>query len=67
MFDINKLVINDLVRGLLLLKFDDDSLCVACEQRKQTTRKGHLITINTKIVQPNELPHIDLCGPSLVE
>ena len=33
--NINILVVNDLVRGLLVLKFDNGSLCAACEQGKQ--------------------------------
>lgn len=33
--NINKLVLNDFVRGLLVLNFDNDSLCVTCEQGKQ--------------------------------
>ena len=61
--NINKLVPEDLVRGLPVLKFDNDSLCAACEQGKQH-RKGHPIVIDSKIVDPLELLHIDLCGPS---
>ncbi|KAI3505861.1 hypothetical protein L1887_28170 [Cichorium endivia] len=45
--DINKLVLDDLVRGLSLLKI--------------------ATIINTKIIEPLELLHIDLCGPSAIE
>ncbi|XP_052622697.1 uncharacterized protein LOC128127985 [Lactuca sativa] len=38
----------------------------ACEQGKQH-RKGHPIVIDSKIVEPLERLHIDLCGPSIVE
>lgn len=61
--NLNKLVFNDLVRGSLVLKFDNDTLFTACEQGKQH-RKGHPIVIDSKIVGPLELLHIDLCGPS---
>ncbi|KAI3510498.1 hypothetical protein L1887_17545 [Cichorium endivia] len=64
--DINKLVLGDLVRGLPLLKYDKDRLCDACELGKQR-RKGHSTIINTKIIEPLELLHIDLCGPSAIE
>ena len=49
----------DLVRGLPVLKFDNDSLCAACEVGKQH-KQGHPITIDSKIVAPLELLHIDL-------
>ncbi|KAI3510079.1 hypothetical protein L1887_25606 [Cichorium endivia] len=64
--DINKLVLSDLVRGLPLLNFDKDHLCDACELGKQS-RKSHSMIINTKIVEPLELLHIDLCDPSAIE
>jgi len=38
---LKKLVLGDHVRGLIVLKFDNDHLCVACEQGKQS-RKGHM-------------------------
>ena len=63
--NINKLVIQDLVRGLPVLKYDNDSLCAACEVGKQH-KQGHPITIDSKIVKPLELLHTDLCGPSIV-
>ncbi|KAL4564910.1 hypothetical protein LXL04_028986 [Taraxacum kok-saghyz] len=64
--DINKLVVNDLVRGLPVLKFDNEHLCAACEFGKQS-RKSHSSIVNTKIVEPLELIHIDLCGPSSIQ
>ena len=63
---LNKLVTKDLVRGLSVLRFDNDTLCAACEQGKQH-RKGHPIVINSEIVEPFELIHIDLYGPSTVD
>ena len=64
--NINKLVVKDLVRGFPVLKFNNDTLCVACEQGKQHKHK-HPIVIDLKIIEPLELLHIDLCGPSTVE
>ncbi|KAI3740497.1 hypothetical protein L2E82_30955 [Cichorium intybus] len=37
--DLNKLVAMDLVRGMPALKFDNDSLCSACEHGKQTKQR----------------------------
>ena len=64
--DINKLVTGGHVRGLPLLKYDRDHLCAACEMGKQS-RQSHPSIINTKVVEPLELLHIDLCGPSSIE
>ena len=64
--DINKLVIGDLVHGLPLLKFDKEHMCVACELEKKS-RNSQLTIINTKIIEPPELMHIDLCGPSTIK
>ncbi|KAI3499752.1 hypothetical protein L1887_35561 [Cichorium endivia] len=64
--DLNKLVAMDLVRGMPALKFDNDSLCSACEHRKQTKQR-HLTVINPKITEPLSLLYVDLCGPSAVE
>lgn len=49
-----------------MLKFDNNTLYAACEQGKKH-RKGHPIVIDSKIIEPLELLHIDLCGPSTVE
>ena len=59
-------MINDNVRGFPILKFDNDTLCVACEQGKQL-RQGHPVIIDSKIVEPFEVLYIDLYGPSNVE
>jgi len=64
--DLNKLVIGDLVRGLLTLKFEKDHLCASCELGKKS-RKSHPTIINTNIAEPLELLHTDLCGPSAIE
>ncbi|KAI3523774.1 hypothetical protein L1887_02170 [Cichorium endivia] len=64
--DINKLVLGNLVLGLPLLKFEKEYRCAACELGKQS-RKSHSTIINTKIIEPLELLHIDLCGPSAIE
>jgi len=63
---INRLVLSDHVRGLPLLKFDNEHLFVACEQGKQS-RKGHMTLIDTKINKPPELLQFDLCGPFSIE
>ncbi|KAI3782315.1 hypothetical protein L2E82_12357 [Cichorium intybus] len=64
--DLNKLVAMDLVRGMPALKFDNDSLCSACEHGKQTKQK-HPTVINPKITEPLSFLCIDLCGPSAIE
>ncbi|KAI3493456.1 hypothetical protein L1887_41848 [Cichorium endivia] len=64
--DLNKLVSMDLVRGMPALKFDNDSLCSACEHGKQTKQR-HPTVINPKITEPLSLLYVDLCGPSAVE
>ena len=64
--DINKLLLSDLVRGLPLLKFEKEHLCVACELGKQS-RNSHLTILNTKVIEPLELLHIDLFGPSSIK
>ncbi|KAI3505818.1 hypothetical protein L1887_28103 [Cichorium endivia] len=64
--DLNKLVAMDLVRGMPALKFDNNSLCSACEHGKQTKQR-HPTVINPKITEPLSLLYVDLCGPSAVE
>ncbi|KAI3510580.1 hypothetical protein L1887_17688 [Cichorium endivia] len=64
--DLNKLVAMDLVCGMPALKFDNDSLCSACEHGKQTTQR-HPTVINPRITEPLSLLYMDLCGPSAVE
>ena len=63
---INNLVVGEMVRGLPLLKFDNDTLCSACEYGKQS-RGSHLLVSDSSITEPLQLLHIDLCGPSTVE
>ena len=49
---------NDLVRGLPVLKFDNEHLCAACELGKRI-RKSYSSIVSTKMVEPLELIHID--------
>src|SRR3954453_7564325 len=61
--DLNKLVAGDHVRGMPVLKFDNNHLCASCEHGK-IHRVGHSSIIMTKVVAPLKLLHIDLYGPS---
>jgi len=63
---LNKLFLGDNVRGLPVLKFDNDNFCVSCEYGKQS-QKGHALIIDTKILDPLELLHMDLYGQSTIE
>ena len=62
----NDLVTSESVRGLPLLRFDNDTLCAACECGKQS-KKRHLSVVHSAVTEPLQLLHIDLCGPSAVE
>ncbi|XLR02809.1 hypothetical protein S83_069007, partial [Arachis hypogaea] len=63
MFQINKLVKKELVRGLPLIKFDKDITCDACQMGKQTKSSFKpKEDISTK--RPLELLHIYLFGPT---
>lgn len=62
---INNLVTREMVKGLLLLKFDNDTLCLTCNCGKKTKVNNSLI-LNSLIAEPLELLHIDLCGPLTV-
>ena len=62
---INNLVTGELVRGLPILKFSNDTLCPACECGKQS-KASHPLIMDSSISEPLELLHIDLCGPSTV-
>ena len=64
--NINKLITQDFVRGLPVLKSDNEHLCVACEHGNKS-HKGHATIVDRKIIEPLELLHIDLCGPSSIE
>ncbi|KAI3510738.1 hypothetical protein L1887_17871 [Cichorium endivia] len=54
-----------MVRGMPLLKFDNENLCAACALGKQK-KKPHKTMTDSSITHPLELLHIDLCGPSTV-
>ena len=60
------LVSGKMVRGLPLLKFENDNLYVAYECGKKSMRV-HSIIIEKSILEPLELLHIDLYGPSTIE
>ncbi|KAI3708855.1 hypothetical protein L2E82_38363 [Cichorium intybus] len=60
---INKLIANDLVRGLPLLKLDNETLCAACEGGK-LCKSSHKSIPESSVSEPLELLHIDLCGPA---
>ncbi|KAI3751870.1 hypothetical protein L2E82_22961 [Cichorium intybus] len=60
---INKLIANDLVRGLPLLKLDNETLCAACEGG-QLSKSSHKSISESSVFEPLELLHIDLCGPA---
>lgn len=62
----NDLVFGEMIRGLPLIKFENDHLCPACECGKQS-KKGHPVIIEKSILEPLEILHNDLCGPSIVE
>lgn len=60
---INTLVTGELVGGLPILKFNNDTLCPACECGKQS-KASHPMVIDSSISEPLELLHIDPYGPS---
>ncbi|GKD93828.1 retrovirus-related pol polyprotein from transposon TNT 1-94, partial [Tanacetum coccineum] len=63
---INQLTSKDLVDGLPKFKYDNDHLCLACEQgkRKKASFPSKLVpSTESKL----ELLHMDLCGPMRVE
>ncbi|GKB38035.1 putative ribonuclease H-like domain-containing protein [Tanacetum coccineum] len=63
--NINKLVKENLVRGLPSKFFENDQTCVACLKRKQ-----HKVSFKSKIqnsiTQPLFMLHVDLFGPTFV-
>ncbi|GKB05267.1 putative ribonuclease H-like domain-containing protein [Tanacetum coccineum] len=59
---LNDLARKDLVRGLPLLKFEKDHLCLACQLRKSRKATHKPKTINT-IIEVLHTRHMDLCGP----
>nr|GFA88708.1 hypothetical protein [Tanacetum cinerariifolium] len=63
---INNLVKNNLVQGLLKMKFKKDHLCFVCEQEK-IHRKHHKSKTAFASNKPLYLLHMDLCGPMGVQ
>ncbi|KAI3523763.1 hypothetical protein L1887_02147 [Cichorium endivia] len=61
----NQLVTGEMVRGMPLLKFDNENICAACALGKQK-KKPHKTITDSSITHPLELLHIHLCGPSTV-
>ncbi|KAK1440958.1 hypothetical protein QVD17_06793 [Tagetes erecta] len=59
---LNKLVKNNLVRGLPLKDFSVVEKCMACAKGKQH-KKPHKLKITNTISEPLELLHTDLFGP----
>lgn len=59
------MVTGEMVRGLPLLKFDNNILCTACDYGKQT-KGSHPLVVDSSIAEPLELVHIDLCGLSTI-
>ncbi|GKD22899.1 putative ribonuclease H-like domain-containing protein, partial [Tanacetum coccineum] len=63
--NINKLVKENLVRGLPLRRFENDQTCVACLKGKQ-----HRASCKSKVLNPITKPlfmlHMDLFGPTFV-
>jgi len=60
---LNKLILNDLVIGLLKLKFEKEHVCEACQKGKQT-RKSFKLKNLVSTSKPLELLHMDLFGLS---
>ncbi|GKA73691.1 putative ribonuclease H-like domain-containing protein, partial [Tanacetum coccineum] len=62
---INKLVKEDLVRGLPIKHFENDQTCVACHKGKQH-KPTCKFKIQNSITQPLFILHMDLFGPTFV-
>ncbi|GJS53500.1 putative ribonuclease H-like domain-containing protein [Tanacetum coccineum] len=62
---INKLVKDNLVRGLPTKRFENDQTCVACLKRKQN-KASCKSKIQNSISQPLFILHMDLFGPTYV-
>ncbi|KAL4582121.1 hypothetical protein LXL04_006662 [Taraxacum kok-saghyz] len=60
---INKLIDDDLVRGLPLLKLDNETLCATCEKGK-LSKSTHKSISESTVSEPLKLLHIDLCSPA---
>ncbi|GJW02866.1 putative ribonuclease H-like domain-containing protein [Tanacetum coccineum] len=63
--NINKLVKDNLVRGLPTKRFENDQTCVACLKRKQNRASCKSKVLNL-ITKPLFMLHIDLFGPTFV-
>ncbi|KAI3780804.1 hypothetical protein L2E82_10795 [Cichorium intybus] len=55
----------EMVRGMPLLRFNNENLCAACALGKQK-KKPHKSITDSSITHPLELLHMDLYGPSIV-
>ncbi|GJR27633.1 putative ribonuclease H-like domain-containing protein [Tanacetum coccineum] len=64
--NMNKLVKDNLVRGLPLKLFKNDHTCVACCKGKQHKATYKAITAVSSISEPLKLLHIDLFGPTSI-
>nr|GEX46075.1 putative ribonuclease H-like domain-containing protein [Tanacetum cinerariifolium] len=64
--NINKLVKDNLVRGLPSKRFENDQTCVACLKGKQH-KVSFKSKIHNSISQPLFMLHIDLFGPTFVQ
>ncbi|GJX56160.1 putative ribonuclease H-like domain-containing protein [Tanacetum coccineum] len=62
---INKLVKDNLVRGLPLKRFENDQTCVACLKGKQH-KASCKSKVQNSITQPLFMLHMDLFGPTFV-
>ncbi|GJS42059.1 putative ribonuclease H-like domain-containing protein [Tanacetum coccineum] len=62
---INKLVKENLVRGLPTKRFENDQTCVACLKGKQH-KASYKSKIQNSITQPVFMLHMDLFGPTFV-
>ncbi|GJR48699.1 retrovirus-related pol polyprotein from transposon TNT 1-94 [Tanacetum coccineum] len=63
---INLLSKNDIVKGLLKLKFVKDQLCSSCEMGKAKRSSFKSLTVKRSKKQL-DLLHMDLCGPMRIE
>ncbi|GJZ33480.1 putative ribonuclease H-like domain-containing protein [Tanacetum coccineum] len=64
--NMNKLVKDNLVRGLPPKLFKNDHTCVACCKGKQHKATYKAITVVSSISEPLQLLHMDLFGPTSI-
>ncbi|GJR46667.1 putative ribonuclease H-like domain-containing protein [Tanacetum coccineum] len=64
--NMNKLVKDNLVRGLPPKLFKNDHTCVACCKGKQHKATYKAITVVSSIYEPLQLLHMDLFGPTSI-